>query len=477
MLQRNNMDAADPLRALRALWTTLQGQPEALEHLTLTGVGEVLPTSFAICEAAQASIAAAALSAAEIGRLRGGPEQAVRVDRLHAAVEFRSERYLRVDGQLPPDPWDKIAGLYRTGNGGAVRLHTNFPHHRDGILDLLDCAYDRSAVADALQAWDAQAFETAAAERGLCVTALRSFDEWDAHPQGQAVAAQPLLRLTRLDGGEVPPQPLPPLPHGARPLQGLRVLDLTRVIAGPVAGRTLAAYGAEVLLVTGPHLPAIPSLVIDTGRGKRSAQVDLRTEPGRAALRSLARGADVFLQGYRPGGLADAGFGPQALAQWRPGIVCASLTAYGSTGPWAGRRGFDSLTQTAAGFNLAEAQAFGVPEPKVLPCQVLDHASGYLLAFGIQQALLRRAVEGGSWHVEVSLAQTAHWLRSLGRVPEGVRVPDLTEEQVRPFLETSGSGFGELTAVRHAGELSATPAAWDRPSVPLGTDAATWVGA
>jgi len=460
-------------RALAALWRVAAGDEAALASVELSGGEPALPSSFAIGVAAQASIAAATLATREIARERGGPAQTVHVDMRHAAIEFRSERYLRVDGAPAPELWDKIAGVYRCADGW-VRLHTNFAHHRDGVLRLLACGNERSAVQDALMRWRAEDFETAAAEAGLVVTALRSFEQWGAHPQGQAVASLPVLGLERI--GDAPPRPLPRwTADTTQPLQGLRVLDLTRIIAGPVCGRTLAAHGAEVLLVTGPHLPAIAPLVIDTGRGKRSTHIDLRDAAGRETLKALARDADVFVQGYRPGGLAERGFSADELAHARSGIVCASLSAYGHIGPWAARRGFDSLVQTASGFNVAEAQAAGVDEPKPLPAQALDHAAGYLLAFGVQMALLRRAREGGSWHVRVSLAQTGRWLRGLGRLPEGLRTADPKLDDVRDLMEESDSGFGRLLAVRHAGHLSDTPPAWTRPSVPLGADAPRWI--
>ncbi|HEX7382942.1 MAG TPA: CoA transferase [Burkholderiaceae bacterium] len=459
---------------LRDLWHESGGDAAALDAVTLTGDGPVLPSSFAVGAMAQASIAAAALAAAEVGRERGGPAQRVTVDRRHAAVEFRSERVLRIDGRPAPELWDRIAGLYATGEGGHVRLHTNFAHHRDGVLALLGCAYERESVAAALARWNALDFEQAAAERGLVVAALRDFAAWDAHPQGRAVAREPLIRFTRLDAAA--PRALPPLAAGRRPLDGLRVLDLTRIIAGPVATRTLAAHGAEVLLVTAAHLPSIEPLVIDTGRGKRSARLDLRTPDGAEALRALAREADVFVQGYRPGALAALGFDAAGLARERPGIVVASLSAYGAAGPWAGRRGFDSLVQTASGFNVAEAQAAGdASKPRPLPAQALDHASGYLLALGALQALRRRAREGGSWHVQVSLARTGLWLRELPRPgAAGFAVPDPSYHDVSDLLEESDSPYGRLTAVRHAGQLSDTPPGWARPAVPLGTDAARW---
>ncbi len=456
--------------ALSALWQGASLPPEALASVRFTGSDPVLPSSFAVGACAQASIGAAALAAAELWHLRGGKRQTVGVDMRHAGIEFRSERYLRVNGEPPADVWDKIAGIYRCSDGRFVRLHTNFPHHRDGVLKLLGAAYDRAPVKGALLSWEAEEFEEAAAGQKLVVAALRSFAEWDAHPQGQAVAALPAVTIERI--GDHAPEPLPP---GKRPLAGVRVLELTRVIAGPVCGRTLAAHGADVLLITAPHLPAFESLVIDNGRGKLSAQLDLRDPGGKAKLEALVRDAHVFVQGYRPGGIAELGMGPEAAARLRPGIVYVSLSAYGHVGPWAGRRGFDSLVQTASGFNHAEAEAAGSEEPKPLPCQALDHASGHLMAFGAMAALHRRATQGGSWHVRVSLAGTGQWLRRLGRVESGLACADPTADDVRDLLEATPSGFGQLTTVRHAATLSETPCHWVRPSVPLGTHAPQWV--
>jgi crotonobetainyl-CoA:carnitine CoA-transferase CaiB-like acyl-CoA transferase len=461
----------DAFEALAQLWQAAGGDAGALDRVSLTGAEPALPSSFRIGTAAQAAIAAAGLAASELWRERSGTVQRVAVEMRHAAIEFRSERYLRVaaPGVAPAAFWDPLAGLYRVGDGRPVRLHTNFAHHRDAVLALLGCAPDRAAVQAALAGWSALDFETAAHERGGVVAACRSPAEWAAHPQGRAVAGLPILGIERI--GDAPPRPLPP---GTRPLSGLRVLDLTRIIAGPVAGRNLAAHGAEVLLITGPGLPAIDWLVKDTGRGKLSAQLDLATEPGRAALRGLLGNADILLQGYRPGALDRLGFSPEAAAAIRPGLVYASLSAYGAAGPWAGRRGFDSLVQTASGFNHAEGEAAGTNVPKELPAQALDHAAGYLLALGAMTARLRQAREGGSWLVRVSLAQTGSWIWHLGRVENGFSAADPGLDQVQDLLETSASPFGEMRAVRHAALLPDTPAHWARPSVPLGTHAATW---
>jgi len=462
------MSAPNPKNILAGLLRAA-GHPDAtLGAIELTGTAPVLPSSFAVDTAAQATVAASALAASELWRLRTGRRQRVSVDSRSAAIEFRSERYLRIDGRPPSEYHDPIAGLYRCGDGRWVRLHTNLPHHRDGVLALLGCSHDRTAVQHALDKWRGEALETAAADAGLVVTACRSFAEWDEHPQGRAIARLPLFTIDQI--GDAPAQPL-----GAaeRPLTGVKVLDLTRIIAGPVCGRTLAVHGADVLLITASHLPSMEPLVIDTGRGKLSTYIDLRQSSGRETLASLLRGADVFVQGYRPGAIAAFGFGPQDVARIRPGIVYVSLCAYGHEGPWAGRRGFDSLVQTASGFNAAEAEASGASEPRPLPAQVLDHANGYLMAFAAMSALARRAERGGSWHVRTSLAQTGYWFRQLGRVDNLTR-PDPGFDDVRDRLEDAPSGFGRLTAVRHAAVMTETPPHWVRPTVPLGTHAPAW---
>jgi crotonobetainyl-CoA:carnitine CoA-transferase CaiB-like acyl-CoA transferase len=456
---------------LADLWRLAGGDATALDHVRLTGDEPQLPSSFRVAAAGQVSIAASALAAAAIWQARGGETQTVTVDMRHAVVECRSERYLRCNSEPPPSAWDAIAGVYKTGDGRFVRLHTNFPHHRDAVCRVLSCAAEREAVQAALMTWQGEAFETAAYAAGGVVSLMRSYDEWRALPQATALAELPVLTIEKI--GEAPPKPWP-APAGDRPLSGLRVLDLSRVIAGPVAGRTLAAHGADVMLVASPDLPAIPWLVIDTGRGKLSCHLDLKSEQGRAGLRDLLREADIFSQGYRPQALAALGFAPHDVAAISPGIINVSLSAYGHVGPWAERRGFDSLVQTATGFNHAEGQAAGVDGPKELPAQMLDHATGYLMATGAMMARLRQSREGGSWHVRVSLAQTGRWLWELGRVADGLKTPDLNGAAIRPYLADMPSGFGSLSAVSHAAILSRTPAFWVRPAVPLGHDAPQW---
>ena len=255
-------------------------------------------------------------------------------------------------------------------------------------------------------------------------------------------------------------------------MQGLRVLDLTRILAGPVAGRTLAALGADVMLVNSPTLPNIAAIA-DTSRGKLSVHLDLKSSEGSAALQRLLADAHVFMQAYRPGAMASLGLGPAELARRRPGIVCVSLSAYGEEGPWAGRRGFDSLVQTATGFNHAEAEAGGSATPLAFPLQALDFAAAHLLAFGAQAALWRQQREGGSWLVRVSLAGVGQWLRSLGRLADGLAAPAPDPE---PWLETADSGFGRLVAVRPVPRFSRTPLRMFRASMPPGSHPPVWPG-
>ena len=458
-----------PRDLLVDLWTSVGAAPAALECVTLTGAEPQLPSSFRVDAAAQVAIAASGLAAAEIWAMRSGQMQDVSIDIRHAAIECRSERYLRRNDEPPTSFWDPIAGVYQVKDGRYVRLHTNFPHHRDAVCNVLNYEATREAVQAALLQWGGEAFETAAYAAGGVVALMRSREEWQTLPQAVALDALPLVEISQI--GDAAPKPWP---AGNRPLAGLRVLDLSRVIAGPVAGRTLAAHGADVMLVSSPKLPSIPWLVIDTGRGKLSSFADLTTPEGHAALREMLSEADILSQGYRPHAIAALGFSPEEAAAINPGIVYVSLSAYGRSGPWAERRGFDSLVQCATGFNHAEGQAAGVSGPKELPMQILDHATGYLMAFGAMIAKARQAREGGSWHVQVSLARTGKWLWEMGRLPHGLATPEIGPEAAAPYLDVVESGFGPLRAVRHAAVLSATPAAWTRPAVPLGTDPAVW---
>ncbi|KAJ7580224.1 CoA-transferase family III domain-containing protein [Mycena floridula] len=468
----------------RKLWLSAGLPEDALEHLHLSKDPDpVLNSSFRLGTAAQTAIGLAALSAAHLHRLRTGLMQDVSVEARHAVLEFHSEAWYSISNEAPKKVWDTIAGLYQTRNfRGWVRIHTNFPHHRKGILDLLNVADSAQLVKEQVQAallqWDSVLFETEAASRGLCATALRSFEDWD-DLQGDAFVGVLPVEIRKV--GEAPPRiPI----SGNRPLDGTRVLDLSRVLAGPVAGRNLAAHGADVLLVTSPKLPALPALDLDTSRGKRTTQLDLTIPHDKHVLEELVTGTDVFLQAYRPGGLASKGFSVDDVTRMKPGIVYASLTAWGWQGNWKERKGFDSLVQTATGFNVAEGRAFSLYDksddtrPRPFPVQALDHAAGYLLAFGINTALCKTIADGGSYEVRVSLAAVGQWVRSLGRLDAetgftGRPLPSKDDPEILSLLklwtESETPTPRSMSAISHAGILSKTPVREGRDSVaPMG---------
>ena len=437
---------------------------QAIRNVLLSGADPVFPTPYRIGEAGAAAIAASAQAAADFWELRTGERQSVAVGRRHAAAAMRSATYLRIDGAAPSSLWDPFSGLYPTGDGRHVFLHCNFPHHRDGMLQLLGVRPEKEALAGAVAARGGLELEDAIAAAGLCGALTRTPGEWADHPHGQALAALPPVTVERIgDGPPVRPR------GGDRPLAGIRVLDLTRVLAGPTCGRTLAEHGADVMRIAGPHLPFAPALVMDTGHGKLSAFVDLRGERGRAQLRALAAEADVFVQGYRPGALAARGFGPRDIG---PGKVYVSLSAYGHEGPFASRRGFDSILQNASGMSTVQ----GSPEaPRNLPVQPLDYCAGYLAAWGAVAALLRRAEEGGSWHVQLSLAGMAEWIKGMGIAEGWLDAPaELAPEELAAITMESDTPHGRLAHLAPVAKMSRTPPHWARPSVPLGSHDPVW---
>jgi crotonobetainyl-CoA:carnitine CoA-transferase CaiB-like acyl-CoA transferase len=290
------------------------------------------------------------------------------------------------------------------------------------------------------------------------------------------VASLPLLEIIKI--GESAPEPLP---LGPRPLSGLRVLDLTRVLAGPTAARTLAEHGADVLKITAPHLPVIEYQEYDTGHGKLSAQLDLRKPQDTATLRELITQCDVFSQGYRPGTLAARGLSPEALAAIRPGIVCASLSAFSHAGPWSSRRGFDTVVQIVNGIAMRQGEVFPgkEPGPQHYPVSAIDYTTGYLMAFGTLVALTRRAQEGGSWLVRLSLAQTGHWIVSRGQIPEAELrdvSTEFTDAELERWTMTTETPVERLRHLSPVLELSETTPKWDRPTVPLGYHRPVWPG-
>jgi crotonobetainyl-CoA:carnitine CoA-transferase CaiB-like acyl-CoA transferase len=442
--------------ALRELLALARLEGEA----RIAGTDPVLRTPYRVGAAGAAALAAVGVAAAGLWRLRTGRRQNVAVDLRAAAASLKSAAYLRIDGKPPKAIWDPFSLFYPVKDGRWVRFHCNYPHHRAAALSVLGVGEDIDAAKRAAAAWDGVALEDAIHAAGGCAGYVRTAAEWAAHPQAAAVAEQTLLTIERI--GDAPPEPLP---AGNRPLAGIRVLDLTRVLAGPTCARTLAEHGADVLKITAAHLPDSGDTDLDTGLGKLSAQLDLRRAEDVETLARLAKHADVFSQSYRPGALAARGFSPEALAKLRPGIVVVSLSAWGVTGPWKDRRGFDSIVQSVSG--MADVQGAG-DAPKLLPCSAIDYVSGYLMALGAMVALSRRATEGGSWLVRVALARTGKWIVDRGRVDPAGAV-----EPVARTMETR-SPAGVITHLAPVLQLSETAPFWARPPVPLGYHPAQW---
>ena len=459
----------DAATALRDILKTVNRPLTGADACEITGKDPVLPTHFLLGTAASAALTAVGLAAADIWALRTGKRQKVTVDTRAASIALRSERYLRIGDGEASDLWSEISGVYKTKDGRWIQLHCNFPHHAAGTLKVLGCAETKAAVTEAVASWNGEDLETALASKGMCARMLRSPEEWAAHEQGKAIAQLPLMEIVKI--GDCAPQPLP---AGDKPLSGIRGLDLTRVLAGPVSGRLLAGFGADIMRIAGPHLPFAQPLVVDTGFGKLTAHLDLREKADRDTLMALAREADVFTQAYRPGAIAGRGFTPEVLAEARPGIVCVNLCAYSHAGPWRELRGFDSLVQTASGISYEGGEGKG---PGPLPAQALDHITGYLAAFGTMVALSRRMRDGGSWLVRLSLAQTGHWINGLGRhgtLADARKLPDPTLDDIRDLTMQTDSPFGRLTHLKPPIGLSETPMGWSRPPVPLGTHAPVW---
>lgn len=459
---------SSPQQALAEILGAVGWEGRGSDIPAFTGEDHQLPTTFRLATAGAAVLGAVGLAADALWCLKTGRTQDISVDLRAAALAMRSNRHVRVGTAGFGAAWADISGLYRCADGRWVQLHCNYPWLAEGILEILGCAAERGAVEAALAAWDAAAFEAAVAERNLCAFMVRTKAEWAAHDQGQAVAALPLISIEKI--GDAPVQPLP---AGDRPLSGIRALELVRVIAGPVCGRTLAEHGAQVMRIGRPDRPDDDSLLHDTGHGKLAANLDLRDPGAPETLDTLIRQADIVTQGHRPGTLAGRGLAPERLADLRPGIVFVSLSAWGDGGPWAHRRGFDSLAQCAMGI---AAEHGGIDTPRHLPAQALDYVSGYLAAFGAMEALRRRATIGGSWLVRLSLAQSGHWIDGLGRI-DAAAAKELAEpsyDDIRDLMESHDTAWGCMEHLKPVVQMSETPPRWDLPAAPLGTHPPAW---
>ena len=460
---------------LRGLLPLAGWNEDRLDDLTITGGSDpILPTSFRIGDTSTAALSAVGLAVSDLWEFKTGRKQRVSVDARRATASLRSGKYMQMDGAGVSTERNMVMGTYPTKDGRWSYLHCNFPNHRAAALSVLGVNEDRDEVTKAVAKWDAFDLEEAIIEARGAGGMVRSMEEWAIHPQAAAIASLPLMDIVKI--ADSPPEPLP---DGSRPLSGVRVLDLTRVLAGPTCARTLAEHGADVMKITAGHLPNIGYQEYDTGHGKLNATLDLRDGRQMETLRGLVRQTDVFSQGYRPGTLGGRGLSPEELAELRPGIVYISLSAFSHEGPWASRRGFDTVVQTVSGITQRQGELFpgAIPGPQFYPVSAIDYLTGYLMAFGGIVALNKRIHEGGSWLVRISLAQVGRWLVSQGEIPETQLndvAAEFTPEEIASWLMVSETPMGNLGHLSPVIGLSESAPRWSRPSVPLGYHDPIW---
>jgi len=447
-------------------WDALGGDVAAAVT-TEYGPERVLPSGFDVTALAAASVGAATLAAAQVWAARtGAPVAAVSVDRRAAALSFASETLFQPIGWSTPPIWDPIAGDYEAADGW-IRLHTNYRHHRDGVHRVLGPLSDPAAVAAAVADWPATRLETAVVEAGGCAAAMHDRVAWLTTPAGTAAAAEPLARWDTRPA-RAPADLLRAGPSGPdRPYTGLRVLDLTRVLAGPVATRFLAAYGADVLRIDPPGFADVPAATPETTAGKHCASLDLHQPVDRATFERLIATAHVFVSGLRADALARLGYDGTALRALNPALITARHNAYGWTGPWQHRRGFDSLVQMSCGI----AAAAGTARPKPLPVQALDHATGYLIAAAVGLGLRRLLVDGVCADVRLSLIGTANLLQR-HEVAGGSAQPqpEVTDDDRRD----AATAWGPARRIPLPGRLDGVEPQWTVEAGPLGRHPATW---
>lgn len=443
--------------------------------VTITGQDPVYSTTFRVGDTAAAVLGATGVAASDIWEMKTGRRQSVSVDVRHAAAAVDSVGHMQfrqddgsfraqADSALAQMAYDTVKA-YPTRDGRYFLPHFGLQHLKKKVLGLLDCDFDQDSIARAIAKRDAQELEDTLAEADTCGGMVRTEAEWLAHPHGQALNAQAVVEIEKI--GDSAPEPFP---ETGRLLEGIRVLDLTRILAGPVAARSLSELGADVLMIAAQHIPQFKKFFIDLSHGKRSCFLDLNDAEEAARLKELVQGADVFSQGYRPGVLDARGFGPQELADLRPGLVYTSINCYGEGGPFSNRGGWEQVAQTVTGIS----HEIGDP-PTLLPVFFCDYNTGYLGAYGTLLALARRAVEGGSYHVKVSLCQTAMFLQRQGRVSYECENMGLSAAEVRPLQIESDCSYGTL---RHLGPVirySEIQPGWATPSPALGSDKAEWV--
>ena len=452
-----------------------RGMPEASE-VTITGHDPVFSARFKIGETTANILAGIGVAVTDIHEMKTGRRQKVAIDVRHAAATCRSSKYMSEPAEgggwkvVPLSPFMQhsrtITQPWQCKDGRWFLPHFNLAHLHDRVIGVLGCESNADSVAKAVAQWDSQELDEAIAEVRACGSIVRSNAEWLQHPHGKMLSGKPLVEITKIGDSD----PIP-FPEGDRPLSGIKVLDLTRVLAGPMAARTLAENGADVLMVTAQHLPQVPEDVMDTSHGKRSCFLDLNKAEDVATIKKLVRKSDVFSQGYRPGIMDKLGLSPEELAREHPGIIYLSINCYGAGGPLSNRAGWEQIAQSATGICLDN----GDERPELLAASTCDYTTGYNGAYGVLLALARRAREGGSYHVRVSLCQSGMYLYRQGQVDYPENDMGLTAAELDSIMIESKGGHGALKHLGPVLKMSKTKAYWDKPSPVLGSNKAEWL--
>ena len=468
------MSAFDKLMAIRGL-----PLPEK-DEVSITGSDPVLNTHFRLAATASAAIAGIGVAVNDLWELKTGLRQAIAIDAVAATAALKSKNYFQAKNangvfenvtDASHEANRGLTGIFQTKDGRWLLPHFGLDHLRRRMLDLLQADANTESIAKAVAKWDALELENAIDEARVCGGMIRTNEEWLQEPHGKILAAKPVVEIIKI--GDSEPEPMP---TGDRPLSGIRALDLTRILAGPITGRTLAEHGADVLMVSAPHLPQVWSYVADTSHGKRSCYLDLRDESEKQTLLDLVKTADVFSQGYRPDKINQLGLGPEALAEIRPGLVYVSINCYGADGPFSHRAGWEQIAQIMTGIAAEGVQSSTGYKPKTLPAAANDYITGYLGAYGTLLALARRAREGGSYHVRVSLCQTGMMIYDQGKVSALPENLNLGSSDVDSLCIESDSHLGRIKHLAPVLSLSETRPYWALATPKMGSNDPRWLG-
>jgi crotonobetainyl-CoA:carnitine CoA-transferase CaiB-like acyl-CoA transferase len=443
---------------------------------SFNGGDPVFPSPMCLASGMGAAMAMVGAGIDEIWAARSGRHQEINVDLNHAALFMSSMWLLKIDGEAATllDHLDAlpVEGLFKCKDGKWISISCVFPPLTNGTIEVLGCEPDHDSAAAAIAKWDSFELEQALTARDLSGVVIRSEEQWLSHPQGTATSNLPVVELEQI--GDAPRSPLP---EGIRPLTGLRVLDLTRVLAGPTVSRTLSEFGADILHIGAPHLADLISSQADTGHGKRRAHLNIDRQEDEQLLRELMRDTDVFSQSFRTGHLAQRGFSPQKVAAASPGVIYVSENCYGHEGPWIHKRGYDSNVRAASGVLLLHEQPGDTIDPERLHFAMHDYATGCWGAYGVLLALKKRAEVGGSWHVKVSLNQTARWFMRLGTPHDRSAAPTQARlwEMFNDYSEFSESSYGQLQRLKPVLQMSETAPCWHGPTLKPGESAPEWL--